>query len=159
MPSHQRRIGAAIFVLTGVAFVGLSLAMVFDVLGLQMASPTAEKQAIRKVLDDQTAAWNRGDLNSFMAGYSTGELVYVSPKGKKEGWQTLLAHYQQSYQAEGKMGQLKFDDLEIDLVGPRTSWARGKWQVVTDKETFAGHFTLVLRKQKDGWRIVHDHTT
>jgi hypothetical protein len=32
-------------------------------------SQEQDQQAIRKVLDDQTAAWNRGDIPTFMTGY------------------------------------------------------------------------------------------
>lgn len=40
------------------------------VVPLFAASPEAE---IRKVLDDQTAAWNRGDVRGFMEGYDKSE--------------------------------------------------------------------------------------
>ena len=36
---------------------------------------------------------------------------------------------------------------------------RGRWKVVTSKETLQGLFTVVFKKTGDGWKIVHDHTS
>jgi hypothetical protein len=36
---------------------------------------------------------------------------------------------------------------------------RGRWKLVTSKETFSGLFTLVCEKKAEGWRIIHDHTS
>ncbi len=57
------------------------------------------------------------------------------------------------------MGKLTFSELEIDVLGPKTAWVRGRWQVVLDKEKPNGLFTLIVKKFPEGWRIVHDHTS
>lgn len=47
-----------------------------------IAQPNALKD-IRKILDDQTISWNRGDLESFMKDYwKNDSLIFV---GKKRG--------------------------------------------------------------------------
>ena len=119
------------------------------------------KKAIRKVLDDQAIAWNKGDLVGFMEGYwQSPDLKFFSGKDITKGWQATLDRYRKKYQADGKkMGQLTFTDLEIDILGPEAALVRGRWQVAIAEEKAGGLFTLICRKLKPGWRIVHDHTS
>jgi beta-aspartyl-peptidase (threonine type) len=142
------------------AGLGLLLVTLFELGNVQRpgASPEA---AIRQVLDEQATAWNRGDLDAFMNGYWVShELSFFSGKDRKQGWQETKDRYRARYQGEGReMGQLTFSDLEIDVLSADTAWVRGRWQVVTSKETLDGLFTLVFKKPPEGWRIVHDHTS
>jgi beta-aspartyl-peptidase (threonine type) len=123
--------------------------------------PKDAKDAIRRVLTDQAAAWNKGDLAGFMTGYwKSDDLTFFSGKDKTRGWEATIERYRKRYQAEGKeMGQLTFSDLAIETLGPDSGWVRGRWQLVTTKETFGGLFTLIFKKKPEGWRIVHDHTS
>ena len=127
----------------------------------QNYSDAEAETAVHKVLDDQVAAWNRGDLDAFMQGYwKSPELKFFSGKDVTAGWEATLERYRKRYQSEGhEMGQLNFTDLEVKPLAGNTAWARGHWRVVTKKETFEGLFTLLLRRMPQGWRIVHDHTS
>jgi beta-aspartyl-peptidase (threonine type) len=124
-------------------------------------APDREEPAIRKVLQDQVDAWNKGDLAGFMTGYwRSPKLTFFSGKDKTSGWEGTLARYRKRYQSEGReMGKLSFNDLEIELLGPRSAFVRGQFRLVLSKETLLGRFTLVLKKLPEGWRIVHDHTS
>jgi ketosteroid isomerase-like protein len=123
------------------------------------ASP--ESDAIREVLTRQQAAWNAGKLEDFMAGYwHSPDLTFFSGKDVQRGWDATLERYRKRYQAEGReMGKLTFSELQIDVLGSDSAFVRGRWQVVTSKETLGGLFTLVFKKFPEGWRIVHDHTS
>src|SRR5579872_4088712 len=72
------------------------------------AGPSAE-EAIRQVLDAQVTAWNRGDLEAFMAGYwASPELSFFSAGNHTQGWEATLERYRKRYQSEGQeMGRLK----------------------------------------------------
>ena len=122
---------------------------------------SSAKSAIRQVLDSQVAAWNKGDLKGFMAGYWKSEkLTFFSGDKIEHGWQATYERYQKRYQAEGReMGTLTFSELEVEMVGTDTGWVRGRWKLVTSKEKPGGLFTLVFKKLPEGWRIVHDHTS
>ena len=124
-------------------------------------SPAESKKGIRKVLDDQVIAWNKGDLRGFMEGYwQSPELSFYSGKNKTKGWQGTLDRYRKKYQGEGKeMGKLAFSDLDVELLGPQHALVRGRWQLTLTKENPSGLFTLIFRKVPAGWRIVHDHTS
>ena len=62
------------------------------------------------MLDTQVEAWNRGDLEGFMAGYwHSPELTFFSNGSETRGWQETLDRYKKRYQGEGHaMGQLDF---------------------------------------------------
>jgi beta-aspartyl-peptidase (threonine type) len=148
----------------GIAVAGLLTLAAWSANGPAQTKPAADAEAmkaIRKVLDDQVVAWNKGDLKGFMAGYwQSPELSFFSGKDKTRGWQATLERYQRRYQAEGKeMGKLTFRELEIGVLGPESAWVRGRWQLVLSKDTVGGLFTLIFKRFPEGWRIVHDHTS
>lgn len=116
--------------------------------------------AIRKVMDDQTAAWNRGDIDGFMEGYwRSPELVFVSGANVTRGWQPTLDRYKKNYDSREKMGTLTFSDLEISVLSKDAAVVLGSWSLAREKDNPHGKFTLVFRKFREGWRIVHDHTS
>jgi beta-aspartyl-peptidase (threonine type) len=120
------------------------------------------RAAVRAVFDAQVEAWNRGDLEGFMAGYwRSPELVFCSGATLTKGWDATLARYRKRYQAEGReMGRLGFDAIEVLPLGPDAAAARGAWRLsMSDGQQPHGLFTLLLRRTEGAWRIVHDHTS
>jgi len=114
---------------------------------------------IRAVMNQQAADWNRGDLEGFMRGYWNSEkLVFVSSKVTR-GWQPTLDNYKKSYPTKDKMGTLSFSDLEISVLSKDAAVVLGSWALQREGDEPHGKFTLIFRKFKDGWRIVHDHTS
>lgn len=131
------------------------------VMVLIAADPPAERVAIQKVLDDQAAAWNKGDLVAFMKGYvESDELTFFSGNNKTKGWKATLERYQKKYQGEGKeMGKLAFKELSIELLGNDHALVKGRYHLKLKESAPTGIFTLVMRKTPAGWRIIHDHTS
>ena len=120
------------------------------------------ESGVQLVLTKQQDAWNRHDLEAFMAGYwNSPELTFFSGAKQTSGWQATLERYQKTYQSEGReMGKLEFSDLKIADLGPDAAFVRGAWHLtMSDGKTPHGLFTLVFRKFPDGWKIVHDHTS
>ena len=125
------------------------------------ASPDA-REAIENVLHPQQDAWNRGDLEAFMAGYwNSPDLTFFSGAKEHDGWQAALDRYRAAYAGPGhEMGKLEFSGLRIEMLGPDAAFVRGAWKLtMTDGKTPHGLFTLVFRRFRDGWKIVHDHTS
>ncbi|HKX32380.1 MAG TPA: nuclear transport factor 2 family protein [Blastocatellia bacterium] len=117
---------------------------------------------IRAVLDAQVAAWNAGKLEEFMEGYwRSPELTFFSGGRKLAGWDAMLDRYRKSYQAEGKeMGRLEFSDLEVLPLSESSALVRGRWKLtLSDGKEPGGLYTLLFRRFKEGWKIVHDHTS
>ncbi len=114
---------------------------------------------IRKVMDAQVTAWNAGDIDGFMRGYwNSPELVFVSTNVTR-GWQPTIDRYKKSYDSRAKMGTLTFSDLEIEVLSKDAAKVLGSWSLAREKDNPNGKFTLIFRKFKDGWKIVHDHTS
>ena len=116
----------------------------------------------RRVLDAQVDAWNRGDLEGYMAGYwKSPELTFFSGGTITKGWQPTLERYRKRYQREGReMGRLDFSEVEYQQLGPESVMVRGRWHLVMkDGKEPKGLFTVILRKLPEGWRIVHDHSS
>jgi ketosteroid isomerase-like protein len=115
---------------------------------------------IRAVMNDQVAAWNRGDIEGFMSGYwRSDKLTFVSGSNVTRGWQPTLDRYKKNYDSRAKMGTLAFSDLEITVLSKDAAVVLGSWSLAREKDNPHGKFTLVFRKFKDGWRIVQDHTS
>ena len=118
------------------------------------------KTAIRRVLDEQTAAWNRGDIKGFMQGYwNSPEMTFVSGNNVTKGWQPTLERYQKSYDSKAKMGILSFSELEIIPTGKDSAVVLGRFTLEREADKPTGVFTLNFRKFKEGWRIILDHTS
>jgi uncharacterized protein (TIGR02246 family) len=116
--------------------------------------------AIRAVLEAQAAAWNRGDLETYMDGYARSDAtVFVSGDRVTRGWQTVLARYKKAYDSREKMGVLTFSDVEITMLSKDAAVVLGRWHLQRSKDEPHGRFTLLFRKTNAGWKIVHDHTS
>jgi beta-aspartyl-peptidase (threonine type) len=118
--------------------------------------------AVEAVLRTQQDAWNRHDLEAFMAAYwNSPELTFFSGANERKGWQATLDRYRAAYASPGhEMGKLEFSALRIETLGPHAAFVRGSWHLaMSDGKTPHGLFTLVFRKFPEGWRIVHDHTS
>jgi ketosteroid isomerase-like protein len=120
------------------------------------------KSDVERVLRTQQEAWNRHDLEGFMAGYwNSAELTFFSGAQEHDGWQATIDRYRARYASPGhEMGKLEFSGLRIEMLGADAAFARGEWQLtMSDGKTPHGLFTLVFRKFAGGWKIVHDHTS
>lgn len=134
---------------------------------LALAIPVAAdlKEDVQTALLEGAAAWNRGDLETFMKGYVQGpELTYTAGGKVVRGSEALFARYQTTYGTKkASMGQLKFDEIEVWPLGPDNALAMGHWLVdfgSPSKPKVQGIFSLVLRKSPEGaWLILHDHTS
>lgn len=117
---------------------------------------------LRKMLDDQTAAWNRGDLEAFMQGYwHSPEVTFFSGDTIVKGWELTLQRYRDRYQSGGKeMGKLSFSDEKIDMLGPDAAVVIARWHLqMSDGKKLEGLTTLLCKRTQEGWRIVHDHSS
>ncbi len=136
----------------------------FALLTLSVISTFAQSNkdaaAIRKVMDDQAVAWNRGDIDTFMVGYwKSDKLKFVSGDRVTYGWQQTLDNYKRAYSTRALMGTLSFSGLEIDILSKDAAVVLGSWSLAREKDNPKGKFTLIFRKFKGGWRIVMDHTS
>lgn len=142
------------------ALLALSILLAAPIAAQSDVEKTKIAGEIRKVMDDQSVAWNAGDIDVFMKGYWNSEkLVFVSDDKVTRGWQPTLDNYKKSYDTRAKMGVLRFSDLEFFVLSKDAAIVLGSWELTREKDNPKGKFTLTFRKFKDGWRIVMDHTS
>jgi ketosteroid isomerase-like protein len=101
-----------------------------------------------------------GDIEGYMDGYDrSDDTVFVSGDRINRGWQTVLDRYKKGYDSREKMGVLTFSDVEITMLSKDAAAVLGRWHLQRAGDEPHGTFTLIFRKTKAGWRIVHDHTS
>jgi ketosteroid isomerase-like protein len=55
---------------------------------------------------------------------------------------------------------LSFDELHVRVLTPDFAYATARFKLSRrDSVVASGPFTLVLQRQGDRWRILHDHTS
>jgi len=148
-----------------------SLAIILLLAAVSAASPAGIAQsnssydvraadAIKAVITAQAAAWNRGDLEGYMDGYDRSpNTEFVGGDTITRGWQTVLDRYRKNYSSREKMGALTFSDLEITILSKDAALVLGRWHLKRANDDPHGTFSLLFRKTKAGWRIVHDHSS
>ncbi len=141
--------------------IAASLLLLLGVTSAFSQTKTArDAKAIQAVLDAQCAAWNRGDIEDFMDGYERSEkTVFVVGDNVTRGWQTVLDRYKRNYDSREKMGTLTFSDLEITPMGNDGALVLMRWHLQRAKDEPHGRSTLIMRRTKQGWKIVHDHSS
>ncbi len=120
-----------------------------------------DRTAVTAVIEEQMAAWNRGDLAGYMAGYAKiDNLVFTSGGKVRTGWQATFDAYQTKYGKDpSTMGKLAFSITQVDAVGADGAVVLGTWALTESQAPGSGVFTLVFERRPEGWRIVHDHTS
>jgi ketosteroid isomerase-like protein len=126
----------------------------------QKKSARHEDLAITQLLQVQTAAWNRGDIEGFMQTYwKSDSLMFIGKNGVKWGWQTTLENYKKGYPDTAAMGKLDFDVIQVKRLSALYYFVVGRWHLKRTIGDLSGHFNLLLRKIKGRWVIVADHSS
>lgn len=119
-----------------------------------------DRTQILKILEDQTIYWNKGDIDHFMAGYwNSDSLMFIGKNGVTYGYQNTLNNYKKNYSDREKMGQLKFDILQVKRISSDAYFVVGKWFLKRTIGDIGGHYTLLFKKIKGQWCIVADHSS
>lgn len=120
-----------------------------------------DRAAVQRVLADQAEAWNRGDLDGYMAGYlRSPDLVFTSGSKVRTGYDETSASYRKKYGTDrSSMGTLAFTIMRVDPVGRGGAIVLGRWDLVLASGPVGGVFSVVLERRPEGWKIVHDHTS
>jgi len=140
--------------------VWLAVSCVFLIAGRTLGQDSTDDGAVRSLLDNQVAAWNRGDVDGFMQGYWDSDSTVFSSGGTLTiGYREVLSRYRKAYDSRKKMGVLKFSDLAIQFLSSKIAVAMGIWDLVRISNSVWGRFTLIIEKKPEGWRITHDHTS
>jgi len=121
---------------------------------------SADETAIRQLLDQQTAAWNRGDIDQFMQGYwENDSLMFIGKSGVTYGWQNTLKNYKRGYPDTAAMGKLHFELITVKRLSDEYYFVVGKWFLKRSIGDIGGHYNLLFRKINGKWVIIADHSS
>jgi ketosteroid isomerase-like protein len=121
---------------------------------------SADEQSIRKILNDQTIAWNNGNIEEFMKGYwNNDSLMFIGKSGVTYGYQNTLMNYKKNYNNADAMGTLSFDLIKVQPLSPDYYFIVGKWHLKRKIGDVGGHYNLLFRKINGTWVIVADHSS
>lgn len=119
-----------------------------------------QENEIRALLQKQTEAWNRGDIEGFMEGYwKNDSLMFIGKSGITYGWQKTLDNYKKGYPNRTAMGTLTFTLIELNPLSKKYFSVVGKWHLKRTIGDLNGHYTLLLKKIKGQWVIIADHSS
>ena len=119
-----------------------------------------DEQAIRRLLNDQTLAWNRGDIENFMKTYwQNDSLMFIGKSGITYGWTNTLTNYKKNYPDTIAMGKLSFNIILVKPLSFQYFHVTGKWHLQRSIGNLSGHYTLLLKKIKGRWVIIADHSS
>ena len=128
--------------------------------GTQIFAQSKEEVIIKQLLNEQTNAWNRGDIEGFMKGYwQSDSLMFIGKKGVTYGWQNTLNNYKQGYPDTATMGKLSFEFISIKRLSFQYFYVIGKWFLKRSIGDVGGHYTLLIKKIKGQWVIIADHSS
>lgn len=136
----------------------------FDPLLVGVVRDIVAESAAAAVLQRQTEAWNRGDLEAFCSVYDE-DATYASPSGIVRGRAAVLDRYRKRYPDRAAMGTLRLDVSEARAAaapegagGVQGVSIVARWRLTyPGKPEASGLTLLVLRPRGDGqWQIVQD---
>ncbi len=123
-------------------------------------APAELERQIVLALEVSAAEWNRGDLEGFLAPYSDSA-TFVGSAGLVRGKAQLREMYRRSYWREGGRPNqtLRFQDIEVRPLGTNYALAVGRHVLTGGERPQSGWFSLTWVQTRDGWRILHDHSS
>lgn len=122
------------------------------------SDPTPE---LRALLEHSARAWNAGDLDGFMVTYARDSATtFMTARGPIYGYDTIRAHYAPRFEPGAQRDSLRFTDLVVRPLDAEYAIATVRYVLERgDSVTATGPFTVVLRHDDEGWRMIHDHTS
>lgn len=122
-------------------------------------APEAAVTAARELLDRGAAAWNRGDLDAFMADYTEGA-TFVTSRAVVRGRAAIRALYAPRFAPGAPRDSLHFEALEAHPLHQDAIEAIAYYVLTRgDSVTARGPTSLVLRRVGGRWLIAHDHSS
>lgn len=146
--------------LAGVVAAGCQLARVPEP-GAEGEEPPGLRTQVTAMLESAAAAWNRGDLEAFMADYERSpNTTYIGSDGLIVGWEAIHDRYAPAFAPGAERDSLRLETSRVRTLGQRHALAMARWVLHREgRVTGSGPFTLVLLRVEGRWKIIHDHSS
>jgi ketosteroid isomerase-like protein len=111
------------------------------------------------LMNQSSKDWNKGNLDAFMALYDSGS-TFMLPNGPV-GITGMKENYQKGF-FNGKMPKqnLRYEEMIVRALGKHYALLTGKFVLFgNDLKERSGRYSLVFVQRKNGWKILHDHSS
>lgn len=128
----------------------------------QLYTASREQLDVTKVVLAQEAAWNRGDLDGYLAKFKDAKDTEAVLNGPVRGLGNIRSAYHTNFPTAEAMGKLEQSEVEVRELGPDFALATGKYQLLRGKKNGGdalGTFTEILEKTADGWKLIFSQTS
>jgi len=128
----------------------------------QLFTATHEQLDVTKVLLAQQDAWNKGDLNAYLARYKDAADTIAILAGPVRGLADIRAAFHINFPKSEAMGNLEQSEVEVRELGPNFALAIGKYHLSRSKKyggETEGTFTDVFEKTDKGWLVIFSQTS
>src|SRR5665213_296481 len=128
----------------------------------KLYTATHEQLAVVKIVLAQETAWNKGDLDGFLAAFKDAPDTQVVLGNRAVGMSEIRNAFHINYPNRESMGTIAYSDVEARELGESFALATGKYHLDRSKKYGGpadGTFTEVMEKTPQGWQIIFDETT
>jgi ketosteroid isomerase-like protein len=125
----------------------------------QTALESAASKEITDAMNNSASEWNKGHLAAFMSLYDPSATMMM-PTGPV-GMGGIMGLYETKYFKDGMPKQnLKYTDMQVRMLGTDYALLTGAFTLYGNNlPERSGRYSLVLQHTKDGWKILHDHSS
>ena len=125
----------------------------------QTAPESTAAKEITDAMNNSANEWNKGHLAAFMSLYDPSATMMM-PTGPV-GMGGIKGLYETKYFKDGMPKQnLKYTDMQVRMLGNDFALLTGGFTLYgKNLPERSGRYSLVLQHTKDGWKILHDHSS
>jgi uncharacterized protein (TIGR02246 family) len=107
------------------------------------------------------AAWNRGDLEAFMADYAPGEEpTFIAGGHLRGGHDWIRDHYAPAFAPGARRDSLRFEEFTVRPLSPAIALVTARYLLHrSGVVTGSGPFSLIMERRDNRWLILHDHSS
>jgi uncharacterized protein (TIGR02246 family) len=128
----------------------------------KLYTATHEQLAVVRIVLAQENAWNKGDLDGFLAGFKDASDTQSVLGNRAKGMVEIRNAFHTNYPNRESMGTIEYSDVEARVLGENFALATGKYHLERSKKyggPAEGTFTEVMEKTPKGWQIIFNETT
>jgi ketosteroid isomerase-like protein len=95
-----------------------------------------------------------------MSDYARDSLTsFVASGHLRFGYDRIREGYASQFAPGARRDSLRFEEFHVRVLSPALALVNARYILYRDGATSSsGPFTLVMERQTDGWKILHDHT-
>jgi len=119
---------------------------------------TSTEIAIRELFEKGSTAWNRGDIDGYLAGYwDSDDTRWARGSSVIRGRRAIDAAFKARFTSAELMGRIEAPELEIQVLSEKDALVFGQLAHTVGDATQMGLFTVHVRNIGREWFVVSDH--